>query len=78
MQPFLNLFDLWRQCSRRFEVKRTPTGNESYFILSYFICYRVTHKKEYEVLTNLPSHDITDEYHLEWVTVSSSWHWGWK
>lgn len=71
-------FDLYRQNKRRFETNRTRTGKAKCTFTDYFIGSLMVIKEEWNVETCLPSHDITDEYHLEWTTAYRKWYWFWR
>jgi hypothetical protein len=54
--------------SKRFECDRTATTR--YFVEKKFFGLVTVVYKEWLVMTNLLSHDITDEWHLDYTKIS--------
>lgn len=81
MEKVLGLKDRWklyRLNKRRFETNRVKTGKVKGTCTDLFFVTLITVLEEWEVETCLPSHDITDEYHKEWVVSYRSWYWFWE
>lgn len=77
IRKLLNRIELYFVNRRRFECSREKTGQARGVVYHYGLWKRFVMYEEYNVLTNLPSHDITDEYHLEWVKTLDHWQWSW-
>lgn len=78
LRKLLDWWDIKRQLSRRYVVSKVHTGKCRGTVYTYIILKRFVLEHEYKVLTELPSHDVTDETHYEWNKVWAYWQWGWK